>query len=41
MLISISKNYDEMSAEVARLVKKVIHKKPDAVIGFATGSTPL
>lgn len=41
MLISICKNYDEMSAEAAQVVKKVIHKKPDAVIGFATGSTPL
>lgn len=41
MLIIIKENYYEMSIEAARLVSSFIRKKPDCVIGYPTGSTPL
>ncbi|HDP99636.1 MAG TPA: glucosamine-6-phosphate deaminase [bacterium] len=41
MLVVIKKNFEEMSAEAAKLIAKLIHHKPDCVLGFATGSTPL
>jgi len=41
MLVKIQKDYDAMSAEGAKIVAQLIRKKPDCVIGFATGSTPL
>ncbi len=41
MLVIIKENYNEMSLEAARQVASIIRKKPDCVIGFATGSTPL
>ncbi|HHM24364.1 MAG TPA: glucosamine-6-phosphate deaminase [Bacteroidetes bacterium] len=41
MLVIVKENYDEMSKEAAKRVAALIRKKPDAVIGFATGSTPI
>uniref|UniRef100_A0A832DIK3 Glucosamine-6-phosphate deaminase n=1 Tax=Ignavibacterium album TaxID=591197 RepID=A0A832DIK3_9BACT len=41
MLVIIKENYQQMSVEAARQVASLIRKKPDCVIGFATGSTPL
>lgn len=41
MLVIKKETYDEMSAEGAKIVAALIRKKPNAVIGFATGSTPL
>ncbi len=41
MLVIVKENYDEMSKEAARRVAALIRKKPDAVIGFATGGTPI
>jgi len=41
MLVIVKENYEEMSKEAARIVAELVRKKPDAVIGFATGSTPL
>jgi glucosamine-6-phosphate deaminase len=41
MLVIIKKNYDEMSAEAAKIVADRLRKKPDLVLGLATGSTPL
>ncbi|MFN3871917.1 MAG: glucosamine-6-phosphate deaminase [Ignavibacterium sp.] len=41
MLVIIKENYQEMSIEAAKQVASIIRKKPDCVIGFATGSTPL
>lgn len=41
MLTEIVENYDAMSRRAADLVAKQINLKPDSVIGFATGSTPL
>lgn len=33
-------NYEDMSRRTADIIKGVINSKPDAVLGFATGSTP-
>ncbi|NOZ61779.1 MAG: glucosamine-6-phosphate deaminase [Calditrichaeota bacterium] len=41
MLVAIKKDYDEMSKTAAQLIAELIRKKPDCVLGFATGSTPL
>jgi len=41
MLVIIKKNFEEASKEAARQVAEVIRKKPDCVLGLATGSTPL
>lgn len=35
------KNYDEMSEKAFEVVLDVVKNKPDAVLGLATGSTPL
>lgn len=35
------KNYEEMSKEALGVVLEVVKNKPDAVLGLATGSTPL
>lgn len=35
------KNYDEMSEKALEVVLGVVKNKPDAVLGLATGSTPL
>lgn len=40
MLVIVKKDYHEMSIEAAKNVAALIRKKPDAVIGFATGGTP-
>ena len=41
MEIIISKTYEEMSKAAAQVVAHVLNSKPDAVLGLATGSTPL
>jgi glucosamine-6-phosphate deaminase len=41
MLVIIKDNYDELSKEAAKIVAQKIRKKPDLVLGLATGSTPL
>lgn len=41
MLVPIYENYDEMSREAAKLVANRIRRKPNLVLGLATGSTPL
>jgi glucosamine-6-phosphate deaminase len=41
MEVIIAESYDEMSREAAKLVADVLNRKPDAVLGMATGSTPL
>ncbi|MGQ9644122.1 MAG: glucosamine-6-phosphate deaminase [Ignavibacterium sp.] len=41
MLVIIKETYQELSNEAAKQVASLIRKKPDCVIGFATGSTPL
>jgi glucosamine-6-phosphate deaminase len=41
MLLVIKKDYQEISHEGAIIIANLIRKKPDSVLGFATGSTPL
>ncbi|HEY7115111.1 MAG TPA: glucosamine-6-phosphate deaminase [Tepidisphaeraceae bacterium] len=41
MEISIYKMYEEMSRAAAREIADVLNAKPNAVLGMATGSTPL
>jgi glucosamine-6-phosphate deaminase len=41
MLVIVVDNYEELSACGARRVADLVRKKPNCVLGFATGSTPL
>lgn len=41
MKVVICKNYDEVSAKAAEIFKEQINRKPDSVLGLATGSTPI
>ena len=41
MEVIVSKNYQEMCRAAAREVADVINAKPNAVLGLATGSTPV
>ena len=41
MLVIIKKNYEEVSSEAAKIVADRLRKKPNLVLGLATGSTPL
>jgi glucosamine-6-phosphate deaminase len=41
MEVLITNNYEELSRKAARIVAKVLNAKPNAVLGLATGSTPL
>jgi glucosamine-6-phosphate deaminase len=41
MLVYIKESHEEMSKEAARIVADLVRKKPNCVLGFATGGTPL
>ena len=41
MEIIITKNYDEMSSLAARMIELLLLRKPNSVLGLATGSTPV
>lgn len=41
MKIIVVNNYEEMSNTAAEMIAGIVHEKPDAVLSFATGSTPL
>ena len=41
MLLIVKENYEEMSRESARIIAAAVRKKPNCVLGFATGNTPL
>lgn len=41
MKIIVTKNYDALSQKAAEIIKEKIIKKPNLVLGLATGSTPL
>lgn len=41
MLVEVFDDYDRMSDRAAEIVAEQIKRKPNSVIGFATGSTPL
>ena len=40
MKVIVCKNYEEVSKESAKIVADVMKKKPNAILGLATGSTP-
>ncbi|MFB0517105.1 MAG: glucosamine-6-phosphate deaminase [Candidatus Neomarinimicrobiota bacterium] len=41
MLLLVRKDYEAISKEGAKIVAELVRRKPDCVLGFATGSTPL
>jgi glucosamine-6-phosphate deaminase len=41
MLVIVKDNYDEISKEASQIVVDRLRKKPNLVLGLATGSTPL
>jgi glucosamine-6-phosphate deaminase len=41
MLVIVKDSYDTMSKEAARIIADRLRKKPNLVLGLATGSTPL
>ena len=41
MEISVKRDYEEMSKCAANIIADLIKKKPNCVIGFATGGTPI
>lgn len=41
MLVVVRENYDAMSKEAAQIIASRIRKKPNLVLGLATGSTPI
>ena len=41
MIIIKTRNYDELSRKAADIIGSVVVLKPDAVLGLATGSTPV
>lgn len=41
MLVEIVSDYEAMSTRASEIVIEQIRRRPDSVIGFATGSTPL
>lgn len=41
MKIIVTKNYQELSAEAFRVMKEVVTENPEAVLGLATGSSPI
>jgi glucosamine-6-phosphate deaminase len=41
MLVIVNDSYDAMSTEAARIVADRLRRKPNLVLGLATGSTPL
>lgn len=40
MFVKVEQDYQAMSERAARIVAELVRKKPDAVLGLATGSTP-
>lgn len=41
MKVIIVKDYEEMSQKAAEIISEQVNAKPDSIIGFATGSTPI
>lgn len=41
MKLIFAKNYQELSKKGAQIVIETVQKKPDAILGLATGSTPI
>lgn len=41
MKIIVTKNANEMGVQAAEMIAEIVRNKPDAVLGLATGSTPI
>lgn len=41
MKIIVKESYEDLSKEAARIIKREMQKKPNLVLGLATGSTPI
>ena len=41
MKIIVTKDYEELSAKAAKIMLEVVRENPYAVLGLATGTTPL
>ena len=41
MRVIVCENYDEMSKAAAKLIEGLVTLKPNAILGLATGSTPV
>ena len=41
MKVIIAKDYDEMSAKAFEVMENVVKSNPGAILGLATGSTPI
>jgi len=41
MLVVITRNYQELSLEAAKMVSRAMQKKPDLTLGLPTGNTPV
>ena len=41
MLVIVKDSYEAVSKEAARIIADRLRKKPNLVLGLATGSTPL
>ena len=41
MTFIVCENYDDMSKKGAEMIAELINSKPDAILGLATGSTPI
>lgn len=41
MKVIVTKNYDEMSEKAAKIIIDVVKNNPNAVLGLATGSSPI
>ena len=41
MEVIVKRNYEEMSKLAAQMIAEVVRDDPRAVLGLATGSTPL
>ena len=41
MKVIVVKDYEEMSAKAFEVMSEIVKNKPDAVLGLATGSTPI
>ncbi len=41
MKVIITENYDEMSKKAAEIITQLVKNKPDAILGLATGSSPI
>ncbi|MBC8589417.1 glucosamine-6-phosphate deaminase [Paratissierella segnis] len=41
MKVLIKKNYDELSKQASEIIAEVVKQSPDAILGLATGSTPI